>query len=76
MPTRPRRDTLLTLAMIVFSVGLLALAVAFGLFASGHRHLPLWLSLAIVLLPVGLAIGMVRTLRQYRARRHGATPER
>ncbi len=50
--------------MVLFTIGLVALAVAFGLFASGHRGLPLWLSLSIVLLPVGLAIGLVRSQRR------------
>lgn len=64
MLQRPHRDPVLTVAMVLFTLGLLALAVAFGLFASGHRNLPLWLSLSIVLLPVGLAIGMVRSQRR------------
>jgi type VI protein secretion system component VasK len=64
MLQRPRRDPLLTVAMVLFTLGLVALAVAFGLFASGHRGLPLWLSLSIVLLPVGLAIGLVRSQRR------------
>jgi uncharacterized membrane protein len=72
---RPRRDPLLTLAMVLFTIGLVALAVAFGLFASGHRHLPLWLSLSIVLLPVGIAIGIVRSQRRVRQPRTGHADE-
>jgi protein-S-isoprenylcysteine O-methyltransferase Ste14 len=59
-----RRDPLLTLAMLLFTLGLITLGVAFVLFAMGWRDLPLWLSLAGVLLPIGLALGVVRTRRQ------------
>jgi hypothetical protein len=66
MLKRPQRDRVLTVAMILFAVGLLALAAVFVLFAVGHRDLPVWLSAASMLLPVGLAIGAVRTVRQWR----------
>ena len=59
----PRRDPLLTTAMLLFTAGLLALAVMFVLFAIGHRKLPTWLSLASLLLPLGLVIGIARTRR-------------
>jgi hypothetical protein len=65
MPQPAKRDRLLTVAMVLFAVGLVALAVAFGLFATGHRNLPMWLSLASLLLPIGLALGVVRTRRQW-----------
>jgi uncharacterized membrane protein YhdT len=64
MPQPAKRDRLLTVAMVLFAVGLVALAVAFGLFATGHLDLPMWLSLSSLLLPIGLALGMVRTRRQ------------
>jgi len=63
MPQRTQRDWLLTSAMVLFAAGLVALAVMFGLFATGHRGLPMWLSLSSLLLPLGLAIGMARTRR-------------
>lgn len=50
--------------MLLFTLGLVALATSFGLFASGHRDLPLWLSLSIVVLPIGLAVGLVRSQRR------------
>jgi membrane protein YdbS with pleckstrin-like domain len=68
MLNRPRRDRVLTAAMALFAVGLLALAVAFVLFAVGHRELPVWLSAASMLLPIGFAIGAVRTVHQWRRR--------
>ena len=57
---------MLTVAMLLFTVGLLTLGVTFVLFAAGHRNLPLWLSLSSLLLPIGLALGVARTRRQYR----------
>ena len=54
----PRGNHLLTTAMVLFAVGLMALGVTFGLFASGHRRLPMWLSLSSLLL------GMFGTRRQ------------
>jgi hypothetical protein len=62
----PQRDRLLTAAMMLFAAGLVALAVMFGLFATGHRRLPMWLSLSSLLLPIGLALGIARTRRQSR----------
>jgi hypothetical protein len=56
-----RRDAVLTLAMLLFTLGLITLGVMFVLFAIGWRNLPLWLSLSSLLLPIGLAIGVVRT---------------
>lgn len=61
MRQRHQRDQLLTAAMVLFATGLVALAVMFGLFATGHRRLPTWLSLSGLLLPIGLALGVART---------------
>jgi hypothetical protein len=66
MLKRPPRDRVLTTAMVLFAVGLVAVATAFVLFAVGHRDLPAWLSAASMLLPIGLAIGAIRTVRQWR----------
>ena len=63
MHQRLPRDPLLTTAMLLFTAGLLALGTAFVLFAIGHRNLPTWLSLASLLLPIGLVIGVARTRR-------------
>jgi hypothetical protein len=67
----PRGNRLLTTAMVLFAVGLMALGVMFGLFASGHRKLPMWLSLSSLLLPLGLLLGVFGTSRQNRGRRDG-----
>ena len=64
MRQRYKRDPVLAAAMALFAAGLAVLAVMFGLFASGHRNLPMWLSVSSLLLPIGLTIGMVRTRRQ------------
>ena len=63
MRQRPQRDRLLTAAMVLFAAGLVAMAVTFALFATGHRRLPMWLSLSSLLLPIGLALGIFRTRR-------------
>ena len=65
-------NKLMPLSMVVFALGLVALAVIFSLYASGARDLPLWLNLAgVVLTPVGLALGLVAVYLQNRRR----TPE-
>lgn len=57
------------LSMVVFALGLVALAVIFGLYASGARDLPLWLDVVGVLLtPIGLAMGLVAVFLQQRRR--------
>ncbi|AHH93953.1 hypothetical protein GCM10010174_72310 [Kutzneria viridogrisea] len=57
------------LSMVVFAIGLVALAVIFGMYASGVRDLPLWLNLVGVLLsPIGFAMGMVAVFLQNRSR--------
>lgn len=66
MLKRPRRDRVLTLAMLLFAIGLLAVATVFILFVLGHRDLPAWLSMASLLLPIGLVIGTARTVIQAR----------
>jgi fatty acid desaturase len=63
---RPPRDRVLTVAMVLFAIGLVAVAATFVLFAIGHRDLPAWLSVTSMLLPLGFAIGAVRTVRQWR----------
>jgi hypothetical protein len=65
-------NKLMPLSMVVFALGLVALAVIFSLYASGARDLPLWLNLAgVVLTPIGLALGLVAVYLQNRRR----TPE-
>lgn len=52
-----------------FALGLIAVVVVFGLFASGAHDLPLWLNLAAMLAPVGFGLALVGLFRQ--ARRPG-----
>jgi len=63
------RGKLMPLSMVIFALGLVALAVIFSLYASGARDLPLWLNLAgVILTPVGLALGLVAVYFQVRRR--------
>ncbi|GAA2790134.1 hypothetical protein GCM10010452_18140 [Crossiella cryophila] len=57
---------LIPVAIVVFAIGLLAVVSTFGLFASGRTELPLWLNLACLLLPIGLALGVFAVFRQSR----------
>jgi hypothetical protein len=60
---------LMPLSMVIFALGLVALAVIFSLYASGASDLPLWLNLAgVILTPVGLALGLVAVYFQVRRR--------
>jgi len=59
--------------MILFGVGLLAVAVIMVLFATGSTELPLWLNLVAMLAPVGFGLGLVAVFAEARAsRRAGA----
>lgn len=57
---------LIPVAIAVFALGLLAVVSTFGLYAAGQTELPLWLNLACLLLPVGLALGVFAVFRQSR----------
>lgn len=60
---------LMPLSMVVFALGLIALAVIFALYASGVRDLPLWLNVVgVVLTPIGFAMGMVAVFLQNKKR--------
>ncbi len=56
---RRRAAPLAKLAMIVFTIGLVAIFADMVLFAAGHRDLPLWLNLTAMLAPVGLGLGLI-----------------
>jgi len=49
--------------MTLFFFGGLALLAVLVMFASGTRHFPLWLWLAVALAPIGLLIGSFRVGR-------------
>jgi uncharacterized membrane protein len=60
---------LMPLSMVVFALGLIALAVIFALYASGVRDLPLWLNVVgVVLTPIGFAMGMFAVFLQNKKR--------
>lgn len=67
----PARSSLLVpVAVVIFAMGVVALAAVFALYVSGHRDLPLWLNgSAGVLGPLGLALALVGLVREARARR-------
>ncbi|RZS41011.1 hypothetical protein EV193_103329 [Herbihabitans rhizosphaerae] len=68
--SRQDRTTLLPIAVGLFSVGLVAVITVFSLFAGGRTDVPVWLSAAAMLVPVGLALAVLSVVR--RPNRHGA----
>ena len=81
-PRRKRRQLsgLARVGMILFGVGLVAVAVIMVLFATGSTELPLWLNLVAMLAPVGFGLGLLavfneaRTSRRASALRNSAQP--
>ncbi|MDR7301512.1 hypothetical protein [Haloactinomyces albus] len=70
-----RRPATTSAAVTMFGIGLLAVLVIFGLFAAGYRNLPVWLNLAAMLAPLGLAVGLVAAIGQVRqSARHHRSP--
>jgi hypothetical protein len=72
-----RSPVLVRAGVLVFALGLLAVAVIFAMFAAGAHDLPLWLNLAAMLAPVGFGLallGLFRQARQSSRRRAGAAP--
>jgi hypothetical protein len=64
---RPSR--LVPVAVVIFGLGLIALAAVFVLFVSGRHDLPLWLNASAgVLVPLGLGLALVGLIREARAR--------
>ncbi|GAA2810185.1 hypothetical protein GCM10010470_51850 [Saccharopolyspora taberi] len=59
------------LAMGMFGLGLIAVVVVFGAFATGVEDLPLWLNLATLLAPAGLIIGVVTSIARTRRASRG-----
>jgi hypothetical protein len=58
--------------MILFVIGLLAVAVIMVLFATGSTDLPLWLNLVAMLAPVGFGLGLVAVFSEARAARRAS----
>jgi hypothetical protein len=51
-------------AVTLFVVGLAAIVAVFGLYAAGERNMTVWLYIAAMLLPVGLALAVFSVFRQ------------
>ncbi len=62
------RSTAIRVAFGLFAAGVLAVVAIFALFAAGFQNLPVWLNLAALLAPAGLAIGLVSMLVRSRNR--------
>ncbi len=60
-PRQPRRQVsgLAKSGVVLFVIGLLAVAVIMVLFATGSTELPLWLNLVAMLAPVGFGLGLI-----------------
>jgi hypothetical protein len=51
-------------AITLFVVGLAAIIAVFGLYATGERNLTVWLYIAAMMLPVGLALAVFSVVRR------------
>lgn len=67
MSASTSRPVVLPVAVGLFALGVLAVLVVFGLYATGRTDLPLWLNLATLLTPAGLIVGVLGAV--LRARR-------
>lgn len=77
METPANRLKLVPVAVVIFGVGLVALAAIFVLFLTGRHDLPVWLNASAgVLVPLGFGlalIGLVREARQTAKRNRQAS---
>lgn len=75
--TPANRFRLVPVAVVIFGIGLIALAAIFVLFLTGRHDLPVWLNASAgVLVPLGFGlalIGLVREARQTAKRNRRAT---
>ncbi|MEV4310936.1 hypothetical protein [Actinocrispum sp. NPDC049592] len=55
---------LMPAAITLFGVGLLAIIAVFGLYAAGERNLTVWLYIAAMMLPLGLALAVFSVVRR------------
>lgn len=62
--------------MVLFVIGLIAIAVILVLFATGMTELPLWLNLVAMLAPVGFGLGLLGVYGEARAARKAAAARR
>jgi hypothetical protein len=65
--TPAHRPKLVPVAVVIFGIGLVALAAIFVLFASGRHDLPLWLNTSAgVLVPLGFGLALIGLVREAR----------
>ncbi len=57
---------LIRVGAVCFLLGMIAVAVVFGMFAAGAHDLPLWLNLAAMLAPIGFGLALFGLFRQAR----------
>lgn len=61
------KSPLINTGLVIFAIGLVAVLVVFGLFASGLHDLPVWLmTCAGLLTPLGLVIALIGLVRQHK----------
>jgi hypothetical protein len=63
---RRKAGPLYKTAMVIFTIGLLAICVDAVIFVAGSRDIPLWLHLVTVLAPIGLGLGLAGTVLEAR----------
>jgi hypothetical protein len=69
MAATTRSPKLVTVAVAIFALGLLAVAAVFVLYLTGEHDLPLWLNTtAGVFVPVGLGLALIGLVREARRR--------
>ena len=51
-------------AITLFGAGLIAIIAVFGLYAVGEHNLTVWLYIAAMMLPVGLALAVFSVVRR------------
>ena len=64
------------IGMVLFVIGLVAVAVILVLFATGMTELPLWLNLVAMLAPVGFGVGLLGVYVEARDARKVAAARR
>ncbi|OLT43873.1 hypothetical protein BJF85_21035 [Saccharomonospora sp. CUA-673] len=72
-PNTPKTDhgkpLLMRLGVGLFAIGMVAVLAVFILFAAGMDELPVWLSVAaVVITPLGLALGLYALVREHRGK--------
>jgi hypothetical protein len=65
--TPANRLKLVPVAVVIFGIGLIALAAIFVLFLTGRHDLPVWLNASAgVLVPLGFGLALIGLVREAR----------